>query len=324
MAMRNQDIERLIEKYYNGETSLEEEQALDRYYNEEGISSVVDGDRTQFIYFNFKRKEEPGSTFSSKLESFTFLETKRVPINLALFFRIAAVLILGIGIGWFLFRSQYNTSERRITTTSREQKNITLPDGSLVWLNGMTELEYDDAFDHEKREVYLKGEAYFEVVRNSSKPFIVSTQKVKTEVLGTSFSLRSYPQEEAIELNVITGKVIFGKTKKIEVSNGTQVYFNAFKDNIEKLKANPNAISWKTKELIFEDALMSNVVQDLERYYNTRLEIETPGFLNCHFKGSFKNPQLEDILKVIAYSLNVKYSLRNGTYFLQGQNCEVK
>ena len=322
--MSNQDIERLIEKYYNGETSLEEEQALLQYYNEEGKSGVVDVDGTQFIYFNVKRKEEPGSTFSNKLESFTFSEKKRIQINLALFLRIAAVLILGIGIVWFLFRSQYDTSERRITTTSQEQKKITLPDGTLVWLNGMTELKYDDAFDHDKREVYLKGEAYFEVVRNSSKPFVVSTQKVKTEVLGTSFSLRNYPQEKAIELNVITGKVIFGKTKKIEVRNGTQVYFNTFKDSIETLEASPNAIAWKTKEVIFEDALMSNVIRDLERYYNTHLEIETPGLLNCHFKGSFKNPQLEDILKVIGYSLNIEYSLKNGTYFLQGQNCVVK
>ena len=318
--MSKQEIEGLLEKYYAGETSLEEEKILFKHYKEENISSDNSG-QAQFLYFNAKKNEEPLPAFSTKLDSFTFSEKRLRQINLVQILRIAALLTFCVGIAWFLIYRQANPATRKIITHSGEQTNTTLPDGSVVWLNGTSQLEFNETFGQDNREIFLKGEAYFEVIKDPNKPFVIHTGEVTTEVLGTSFNLRSYQPEQDIELNVISGVVRFGSRNKIEVVPGAAASFNSITENIQTHTANPNATAWKTKQLVFDNDVMRNVLRDIERYFHITFEVKNTDLLNCHFKGSFQDPELEAVLKIIGYSLNVEYSFRNGKYILQGQNC---
>ena len=323
--MNKQQTETLMGKYYNGETSLEEEKMLFRHYNEGSPSDATNVDQAQFIYFKIKQEENPEFSFSPKMPPTPLSKMKTNWINPAIMVRVAAMLAVGVCAVWFIFYRQYYANSNRIRTLAGEQITTTLPDGTKVWLNGSSSLRYDYAINPGTRTVYMEGEAYFEVYKNSERPFVIHTGKVTTEVLGTSFNLRYYPHESNVELNVISGKVAFGENEKIEVSSGAFASFHDALERITSTRSNdPNAIAWKTKRLLFEDAVMKEVVRDLERYFNVSIEIETPGLLNCHFTGSFHDPDLEEILRVIGFGLNIDYTVSNKKYFLSGQNCATR
>jgi ferric-dicitrate binding protein FerR (iron transport regulator) len=324
MVMNKQELEDLIRKYDKAETSLEDERNLLEYFNDSQTRYADESDQAQFQYFKQRKEEELSEKLTTRLDRLIVPATQTSQFNINLFLRIAAVIVFGIVAGWFLLsKSNFNDSHT-VTTKSGEHTRVVLPDSSVVWLNEKTTLKYDENFNLQNRVVLLEGEAYFEVRRDASRDFIVSTGEISTKVLGTSFNLRSYPGEEDIELDVTHGKVNFGSTKRIDVNYGSGARFHTSDKSFDIVELRPNSYAWKTGVLTFQDAPLRNVIQDLERYFHVSIEAENPSSLDCHFHGTFKEPEIEEVLKVIGYSLNLTYSYNNGKYSLSGQTCELK
>lgn len=318
--MNEKERQILIRKYYEGNTSLQEEEILSEHFNELQTPEIEDASHAQFAYFRSRQHDQPGDAFTSRLEAMVSGQTKDRPRILSWTLRVAAAIAMVAATAWLLLNLGNTTNA--FAVRADEPLDITLPDGTIVWLNANTQIEYDDTFGTNVREVTLSGEAYFEVSPDLTKPFRIHLGKVTVEVVGTSFNLRGYPGEPDIILNVMSGKVRFGGHDMIEVAQGNEAMYHISTGKSGPLTPlDPNAVAWKTRRLVFEDALLGNAARDLGRYFGKPIIIETPEALRCHFTGSFQDPELEEVLEVIGYSLNVTYRFEGERVILQGQNC---
>ena len=317
--MSNQEIKELLEKYYLGETSLDEDREIKRHMENDQTSSYQ-SEKAQFLFYQTIAKE-----VSHKLPNLDLEEKKALKydkyISVQMFYRLAAILIISAGFG-YIYVNYFRVSMTKLATQSSTLDNAILPDGTHVWLGRHSTLEYPSVFDMATREVFLEGEAYFEVAENPSRPFIVHASQTTTKVVGTAFNLRSYLKEDKVELSVYSGKVLFGAETKMELKHNDQ---SIYLKNTRELKRvaikNVNTLAWKDKTLVFENALVKDVFTDIERYFNIKIEVGNKDLLECHFNGKFKNPKLKEILGAVSYSMNLKYELVDDVCLINGPSC---
>ncbi len=247
--------------------------------------------------------DQEWSAFSSKKINSTDSKPKQKWNSNIL--KIAASIAIIFGVGMYF--ANFNTEVTLIAQAGEENKFI-LPDQSVVWLNAGSELTYKKSFKGKTRATQLQGEGFFEVTENPEKPFIVTANNTETKVLGTSFNLKADIKTKETKLVLITGKVQFTADGNQEIlSPGEKV---TAKENGELLKQkndNPNFISWKSKVLKFEDVIMSNVVNDIEQFYNVELVIENPQLKNCTLTSVFENESLDDILETLTVLFDITY-----------------
>lgn len=317
MVATEQDLKELLRKYYAGDTSLEEERLLQHIFQE--LNEGAPENRAQFLYFQQKQDQVPAASLLLGLDKLTRLPTRRV-VYYRITWQIAAMIVVAVGIGW-VFLDQYWEKQTTLSTTG-EMKSFVLPDSSKVWLNEMSELSYGAEFDAKERVVTLQGEAYFEVTKDPSRPFIIHTGAATTKVLGTSFNLRSYPAEPEVELTVVEGSVNFGCETKVKVRGGESATFDERSERVALRPVNVNATAWKTGRLYFKNTPLGDVLHDLERYYGVKLDAEPPALRNCHITLSLDHAQPWEAYTLIAQTLNVTYNGSGGAYIFSGEtNC---
>lgn len=252
-------------------------------------------------------------------------ETKTIPFFPAAL-RVAASVALLFGLLWlglYLFLPYWGME---VVESGNRQLSFILPDSSQVWLNKNSTLVYDPDFTGTTREVQLMGEAFFEVRKDPQRPFIIETDEAVTRVIGTSFNLRAYPGEEVVALVVATGRVAFsGKAGSMEavVTPGYAAVLDKESNTIDKYSSpNANAWAWKSGRLQFDGETLEEVLQDMEHYYDVALKLNNTAMANCRFTGSFENAKLEEVLQVLAATLQLEYSQQAGkTIILSGQGC---
>jgi len=244
--------------------------------------------------------------------------------------RVAAAVILVLGFTFIFYQYQKIPSDNlnlqtMVQTDISGQKVIELPDGSTVWLNINSELLYPESFDGNTRTLYLKGEAFFDVIPDKDKPFIVHSGSSKTTVLGTSFNLRAYGKEDEVKLTVVTGKVAFtlpDDKEGVIVTPGDAAVFDNDTKSIYQLKnLDVNFLSWKTGQLLFDDSPLDHLIFSLERHYNIEIEVEHEGTLNCRFSGDFQETEIENAIKVITRAIGTSYTIKEGQYLIEGLGC---
>lgn len=334
--MKEYELEALLEKYYKGETTLSEERQIKAYLSQNTFSPAFKTDKQWFSQLQQEKQIHSGEKFDQRLEAM-FAEKKLDQAGKtntrSLFiwpYQIAAlvIMVLGLSLVAYLDFVKKQAEWVEMATTEQETRQILLPDGSKVWLNRASSLRYGKQFKAASREVWLKGEAYFEVSHNPGKPFLIHTSGTTTQVLGTSFNIRSYQQESTVKVGVISGKVSFTaqdheNDKQLILQPGHGAVFNKAKKAIEKKeKMNPNLLAWKTHQLKFEDAPLQEVIAALEEYFYIHIKVENAGVLNCRFKGVFKEAKLGEILEVMQYSMNVSAVQQGDYYILSGNGCQ--
>lgn len=201
--------------------------------------------------------------------------------------------------------------------------NLILSDGSMIYLNAGTSVRFPIKFQKSgNREVFLSGEAFFDVTGNRERPFIVSTEDGMTvKVLGTSFNVRSYPEDENIETTLIKGKVRVMEqdlTKKVDLTPSQKAIYSKLEEDVTVEGVDPNRItSWKEGVLIYDETPMSQVIKDLERTYNVIFVVESNTILNYKYKGAFDNLDIDQVLKILELSSPLKYSRSNNKIILK-------
>ncbi|HAH23792.1 MAG TPA: hypothetical protein DCL77_08550 [Prolixibacteraceae bacterium] len=223
----------------------------------------------------------------------------------------AAAIIIGI-IGLAYYYNPFYTTDKIIVINSgsNEVKEIVLPDSSHVWLNENSSLQIPDAFTKKQRKVTLKGEAYFEIKRDETKPFIILTGKTCTEILGTSFNIKMDTISGNVSVIVHSGKVAFysskSKSEKSILKPADEGTYNASSSKIiRSSNLNVNYLAWKTGILTFSDTPLNEVCFELSKYYKKSVKAAAP-ISNKSLTGTFKNEKLEDILKTIELTLDVQ------------------
>lgn len=224
--------------------------------------------------------------------------------------RIAAVvaLVITTSIGIYLYNHEPKMQSNilcEIEVPLGSQTKMTLPDGSVVCLNAGSILKYSpDLINNPEREVYLTGEGYFKVEKNPEKPFIVHTQDINIEVLGTIFNVRAYHNSSEIEVNLIEGKVDVSASTTQEsriLSPNERMTYNKESETmkIDKVDAIRSA-QWTVGRLSFVNASLSDIIKDIERKYNVRIVIQSKFMQDEIFSGSISTKlSIDEVLDYI-------------------------
>ncbi len=223
----------------------------------------------------------------------------------------AAILVFTIG-AYFLLQEK-----QELISKNDPINDYLLPDSSKVSLNRNSKLVFVEGFKGKNRELWLEGEAFFDVKRNPEKPFVIHVGNNLVEVLGTSFNINENTEREYIELNVERGKVRFKSNdlnRSLVVEKGQAIIYNSKDNDLVRLKkANINYLSWKTNLIRFEQTPMTEVVLTLESVYGKQIIIKSDELKELKFSASFSNQAFEKVLKVIALSLNIETKNVNNT-----------
>lgn len=246
-------------------------------------------------------------------------------VSIKMLLRVAAVLLpLAFALWWTLGKNDASTDVLMVQTIAQERKTVILPDGSSVQLNENSELQYHQ--DAEARYVTLSGEAFFEVKHLAGKPFVITSGEARTTVLGTSFNVRAYPDEERVEVSVSTGKVqveaVAAPQQKKVLTAGQAVAVQ--KEDLQLAPAEnvaANASAWKNRQFRFDDTTVEEVVLTLERYFGVEIELAKPAVGACRFSGDYDDPQLEDVLHALSFAIDAQWEARADVIILSGNGC---
>ena len=236
--------------------------------------------------------------------------------------RIAAVLFIPLLIasGVLIYR-QLNLKENQqfamqeITSPTGIRSQIVLPDGSNVWLNAESTIKFKVPFDQKNRNVSLSGEAYFDVQKNPSVPFIVSSGGVNVRVLGTLFNYRAFEGENNIEIVLAEGKVSLNtngekRTNEVIMKPGDRAVFdktsNLTRVTNEKIE---KYIAWHDGKLVFDETLMPEVAIQIGRWFGVDVVIADPKINNYRITTTFDNESLHQVLELLRLSspIEIKY-----------------
>ncbi|MEA3317220.1 MAG: FecR domain-containing protein, partial [Bacteroidota bacterium] len=191
---------------------------------------------------------------------------------------------------------------------SRGQRSeLVLPDGTKVWLNTQSKISYPEKFIGKYRTVQLEGEAFFDVVKNPRKPFLVKTDKLDIEVLGTSFNVMAYKSDKIIETTLVTGKVSVKrrnpKTKKVQKAILTPNHQAVFYKNQEKFILDQvdvdNYTSWKSGIITFDNESLDQVINVLERWYDIDFIVEEEIVTKNNYTLTITDESLEEVINLI-------------------------
>ncbi len=238
----------------------------------------------------------------------------------------AIALVIGAGI-WFLNNQSNSTPQLIVNTDTKEKKEVLLADGTKVWLNENSQLHYPTAFRGSQRKVQLTGEAFFDVSKDASKPFIIETASSEVKVLGTSFNVRAVKKEAQTEVVVKTGKVQLSSLKNNQsvllVANEKGVHQH-HTNTVQKLaEKDMNELAWKSQVLLFKGTPIPEVIDNLERLFDVNIVANTSSLSQCRVTGRFQNPAVDVLLKTICKDFNIRLKeISDKEYELIGGNCE--
>lgn len=238
--------------------------------------------------------------------------------------RVAAVLLLGVVI-YSMYTLFQGPPEQLEVLSENTIKETSLPDRTKITLNEQSTISYPERFTSDKREVSLKGEAFFEVKPIKKKPFIIYAHNAVVRVLGTSFNVRAIEHEPEIIVTVAEGKVRLSDEDDIAyliLEKDEKGIFNRKTEHIEKYELTDGSDAfWKTKTLMFRETDLSTVFETLENVFDAEIEITDNEILSCRLTGKFQDMAVEDILEKIALNFNLTIIRNNNTFEISGNGC---
>lgn len=263
---------------------------------------------------------EDKESIKSRLNLYIAFEKKKA--NRKRYFKIAAVLIPAIVLSTIFtvgFLSTETPKDFVVLVKPGSKAQITLPDNSVVWLNSNSKLVYSNA-SKKQRNVRLVGEAFFKVTKNASRPFIVSSENLAIEVLGTSFNVKAPKGAKTIETTLLEGSV---KLSAPELH--TSYYLKPNEKAIYSTLANTvkiipiedtDEVLWKDNVFYFESESFGEVINRLENWYGRKIVLENQSIEKETISGSFRDQDINTILKVFRIQFGLNYRIKNDTIYL--------
>ncbi|MFT4753418.1 MAG: transmembrane sensor [Salibacteraceae bacterium] len=254
------------------------------------------------------------------------------PLFNTAWFKVAAVLMIVLGSIHVLFNLS-GTDPNTIVFSELAIINDTLMDGSIITLNKSTRIEYAPSFNKNTREVNLQGEAFFDIERDTTKPFIIYLNQSMVKVLGTSFNIKSDPEDELVSVYVKSGVVLFeylsntadSSYLSVELSAGDKVVYNTDTKKLEPQSTSSTTnqdLYWINQELIFEGVELRKVAHILEAVYKIEVVFSNETTKKCLLTVNFQNARIEEIMEIIAFTFELELDHQKNTYTLIGKSCE--
>lgn len=256
------------------------------------------------------------AAYTSMMKKITKAKT---PKRISLSFMQYAAIFAGVALfaAVWLFRSN---SEKIITATYEadmlQLKEFVLTDGTKLTLNKGSKLVCRQPFTGNERRVRLSGEAWFDVKPNSDMPFIVETDGFEVQVVGTSFNVRDFSNSKTFNVEVESGVVdvvsLGGLNERLRLVAGDGAVYYRDSKVLDKVKANPNFMAWKTGRMEFSDTPLSEIVETLNRVYNREIVVNDSSILDERMGGTFTDNSFEHILSVVCRTFNLNYENDKG------------
>lgn len=311
--------EEIFIKYFDGSISPQEEiELLDWIEADEENRKIYSGYRKIWdALLLHETPVEPAITFNRLLKN--HLKSAKRPSAssgwspaIREIVKIAAVFAIALGCSWYFYPYIHKSKPlyNQIEVPSGQRVKLTLPDGSLIWLNAQSKFTYPAVFDKRERNVRLDGEGFFEIAHNPKQPFKVQTPAYTVEVTGTKFDVYAYGNSSSFETTLIEGSVsVFDSIRSYSIAPRQQLFYNQISQQMELRMVNPNDyISWKDGYYFFNDITFEEIAKRLGHYYNTRIIINDPAVLNYRGTGKFRQYEsITQIMDVIKSDMPFKY-----------------
>ncbi|UYQ91445.1 FecR domain-containing protein [Chitinophaga horti] len=267
------------------------------------------------------------ATFRQKITTPKPLPAKRFKL-MPMFKYAAAVLLIATvgGYGWYHFnKKQAPMAIAMLESTTKAGKllKVVLPDSTIVYLNAESRLQYPEQFTGDARTVSLQGEAFFDVKQDDRHPFFVKTDELQVQVLGTSFNVRSYKDDEAIAVTVATGKVgvtIPGGNTPGSILLPDQELTYARKSGQVQVAATiaANSHAWEKGAFVFNYETLENITKRLSRWYGITVSCANPALLQQRYKLKIRNEKLHNVLQALSTSgKGFRYEIRGNTVVIK-------
>ncbi len=332
MINETENINELLITYLTGNASKEEKELIEDWLdkselNKKYFAEVSDVWEVSGIT---KSVESDTGVHLKKLNNRIKKQNQSKTLTLN-FIKYAAIFVIALGLGslipFFLdfdYTSSKIISENTIHAPNGSKTNLVLPDGSEVWLNSGSSITYQDGFLTKKnREIKLIGEAYFKVSKNKKRPFIVKTNEVAIQALGTSFNVKAYPEEPTIKATLVEGSISVHKLKEedreIILTPNQQAIVNKGSNAAISILKNINVnkyTSWKDKNWIIDNEELGTLAKKLERKYDVTIVFKDKKYQELRFSGTLTDVSLEQILEVISFASPFSYKIDGKTVIL--------
>ena len=240
-------------------------------------------------------------------------------------YRIAAVLVLGVVLSFSLIYVNRTVGMERVVAEN-EPVEVVLEDGTEVIVNRHSKLKYSRKFNQEERKIYLSGEAWFDVARDTTMPFVIDAGEALVEVLGTSFNVNAYRDNPTVEITVESGLVAMSAKEDLKdlivMMAGSGGSYNKNQRELKLIPtSDPNSISWKTRELFFDASTLREVTELLNKVYDTHIVIMNEELASCPITVTFRDQTLEAILNVLELTLDLQLTREGDEIRLDGEGC---
>ncbi|WP_242357646.1 FecR family protein [Bacteroides acidifaciens] len=234
---------------------------------------------------------------------------------------IAVILVIGGGSGYWLYQNGNNQHMMVAVANEGIVKEIILPDGTKVWLNNSATLKYPREFSEKARNVYLDGEAYFEVTKNRHKPFTVQSDAMRVRVLGTTFNFKCDKNYRIAEVTLIEGEIEVKGNKEegqIILAPGQRAELN--KNNgrltVKQVDAKMDAV-WHDNLIPFQKADIFTISKALERFYDIKIILSPDMRADKTYSGVLKKKStIESVLKSLQNSISIDYKIVGNNIFI--------
>jgi len=258
------------------------------------------------------------SKLNRKIELEDNKQNPRVRLLIPAMLRVAAMIIVAIGLGWMILRVA--TPEKITVAAEMNEKKIEviMPDGSKAFLNHDSQLTYPESFNRNNRKVSLTGEAFFEITPDATRPFIIDAGEARVRVLGTTFNVITDNGNNEVEVYVATGKVLLSNgdgSQNLTLEPGFIGKVSSDKGE-QTLNTNINYMSWNSDVLEYDGERLAVVFKDLKHAYNIDIVAADPLINNFRLTTLFDNQPHDTIIKVICTTFNLKAVKEGGTYAL--------
>ena len=301
----NKDI---LYKFFEGNASFEEEAAVKQWMEESAENRLA--------FLKERKLFDPMLLLGN--EEIIKNGKKRFSINLSSLrtelIKIAAVVAITLGGSYFYYQSSLEKelmAMQTITVPAGQRINITLVDGTNVWLNARTSLSYPVKFGKNNRQVVLDGEAYFDVTKDKSKPFIVQTDNYNVEVLGTQFDVNAYSETGEFETTLMSGSVKVASasdsTQKITLKPNNKVFLQDGKLHVTAVD-DYNPYRWKEGLICFKNETFTSIMKDFEKYYGLTIQVKNKNVFKYVYTGKFRQTDgIDYALRVLQKDIKFTY-----------------
>lgn len=334
--MTSHEFKELLDRYSRGEATPDEEKLISSWYD------------------NIKPEIDSNKPYDDELEHRIWAKirptpTYQLPNRNNVFLKIAAsvVLVLTGALAIYFVRDQFTEDATLSTVTEYEsgeflifsnpvaaKKTIALSDGSMVTLDANSKLAIKKEMDSKSRSVYLTGGAFFDVKRDTLRPFIVYSNEVTTKVLGTSFHIKAYESAKEITVAVKTGKVsVYTKTDETESLNQIReviltpnqqiIYDRGGKKVLKQIVEDPDIIIPQTTlfKMDYDDAPVTKIFEVLEQNYGIDIQYDAEVLKGCVLTTSMTDEGFYERIDIICKAINAEYKTENAVVIIESRGC---